>query len=87
MTFRRIRGARRTLVLALLLGSFSLLPIGAAHAAIGDDTADGWKKVLKYARCVVNVFRAVTPADIMVAVFDCGTTFLDETSGSGGGRP
>jgi hypothetical protein len=87
MTIRGFRRAPRALAVALLLGGLCLVPIRAAHAAAGDGTDEGWKKVLKYARCVFNVFRAVTPADVMVAVFDCGMTYFDEAPGSGGAKP
>jgi len=89
MTTRSIRSAHRalaTLTLVLVLG---LVLARGARAADGDgQTDEGWKKVLAFARCALNVFRAVTPTDWAVATLDCGRLMIDEPSNyPGGGQP
>ena len=64
------------------------LCVAPARAAVGDDdTSDGWKKVLAFAHCALNVFRAVTPGDWMVAALDCGRLMMEEPTYPGGGQP
>ena len=78
MNTRRIRGAPA----ALAMLSFLVLALGAparaADTSAGDDTANGWHKVLAYARCAFNVFRATDPGSWGVAFFDCARTYESE---------
>jgi len=90
MTTRSIRrrpgfaGYPASLVTLSLLAFLLAAP---ARAADPDDaTADGWKKVLSFAHCAVNVFRAVTPMDWTVAFLDCGRLLAEEPA-LPGGRP
>ena len=86
MPTRRIRGAPGVLAMLMLLALFVVAP--AARAADPDastDTANGWKKVLAYARCAFVVFIAVTPAEIGAAMFDCTRLYLSEPPLPGGG--
>lgn len=88
MDHRRTRGALVMLALAAL--SFAS-PMAApeARAAGSDspgDTAEGWKKVLAYARCAFDVFRAVTPVDWASAGFECTRLFLAEPPLTPGGE-
>lgn len=78
-------GARSNVLAALALAA--LLTVPPARAAGDDQTPDGWKKVLSFGHCAVNVFRAVTPADWAIAVFDCTRLFLEEPPLPGGGQP
>ena len=86
------RAARCTAALAALALA-ALLTVPSARAAGepaeggSDQEADGWKKVFSFGHCAANVFRAVTPADWAVAVFDCTRLFLEESPLPGGGRP
>jgi hypothetical protein len=81
MITRSIRGAPVALVALVLAASLCAQP---ARAADGEETDDGWKKVLKYARCAFNVFHAVTPTDWMVAAVDCGRLMMEEPAAPGG---
>jgi len=81
---RSIRGAPAALVTFTLALSLCVAP---ARAAGGDDTDEGWKKVLSFARCALNVFRAMTPTDWMVATLDCGRLMMEEPTYPGGGQP
>ena len=84
MMTRSTRGPAALVALALAAS----LCVSPARAAVGDDGgAEGWKKVLAFARCAINVFRAVTPTDWMVATIDCGRLMLDEPTYPGGGNP
>lgn len=91
MTTRRSRGALATLSLrfATLLAVVTLLVVApAARAADPDapgDTADGWRKVLAYARCALLVFFAGTPIEWSAAFADCSHTYTAEAAGPGGG--
>jgi hypothetical protein len=83
MSTRRTRGAYVLLAAAMLS-----LAAPVAHAEDPDgsgDTADGWKKVLAYAGCAINVFRAITPVDWVVAMSGCTKLFLDEPPLTSGG--
>ena len=84
MTSRNIRGVAAVLAILTLTASFLVAP---ARAAAGDDADDGWKKVLSFARCAINVFRAITPTDWMIATIDCGRLMIDEPTYPGGGQP
>jgi len=64
----------------------ALLAVPARAADPDDVTAEGWKKVLSFAHCAINVFRAVTPADWTVAFIDCGRLLAEEPT-MPGGRP
>ena len=90
MTTRSIRGgpgsAGSTATLVAIALTVSLLA-PPARAASGGDTDEGWKKVVAFARCAVNVFRAVTPADWTVAFLDCTRLYLEEPALPGGGQP
>lgn len=57
----------------------------AADSATGDNTAEGWKKVVAYAGCAFGVFRAVTPVDWAGAMLACSKLFLDEPASPNGG--
>ena len=91
MTTHSIRcgpgSAGRPAALAMLMLTAALLvpPARAADAATDGGTAEGWKKVLAFAHCAANVFRAATPADWAVAFTDCGRLFLEEPPWPGGG--
>ena len=87
MLTRRIRGAPGALAMLVLLTSLLVTPARAGDQVQGDDTDDGWKKVLAYGRCALNVFRAVTPVDWTVAFLDCGRLYLEESPTPVGGRP
>ena len=92
MRTRSIRGRPVVTGLAPLLVTLALavalLAAPARAADPGDgQTDEGWKKVLAYARCAINVFRAVSPTDWMVATIDCGRLMLDEPTYPGGGQP
>jgi len=86
MNTRGIRGRPGFAGAAALVMLSLTLSLGAppARADGGDDTADGWKKVIAFARCALNVFRAVTPTDWMVAAADCGRLVLEEATWPGG---
>jgi len=86
MNTRGIRGRPGFAGAAALVMLTLTLSLGAqpARADGGDDTADGWKKVIAFARCALNVFRAVTPTDWMVAATDCGRLVLEEPTWPGG---
>jgi len=81
---RSIRGRPAAIVTLALVLSMCVQP---ARAAGGDDTDEGWKKVLSFARCALNVFRAMTPTDWMVATLDCGRLMMEEPTYPGGGQP
>ena len=87
MNTRGIRGwsgpAGPAVALVMLSLTLSLCA-PPAHADGGDETADGWKKVLAFARCAISVFRAVTPTDWLVATVDCGRLVLEEPTWPGG---
>lgn len=86
MTTRKTRGAPGALAMLTLL--FLLMVAPAARAADPDtssDGADGWKKVVAYARCAFLVFAATTPTDWAVAVTDCTRLYLAEPPAPGGG--
>ena len=91
MLTRRIRGGpgvagyRAALVMLALAAALQAAPARASEA--DDHTADGWIKVVRFARCSFHVFRAITPTDWMVAVIDCGRLFLEEPPLPGGGQP
>jgi hypothetical protein len=77
-----VAGYRAALVALALAASFHVAP---ARASAGDDvSAEGWKKVLSFARCAFHVFRAITPTDWMVASIDCSRLFLEEPPLPGG---
>ena len=87
MSTRGIRGRTgftRPAVALVMLSLTLLLGAQPARADGADDTADGWKKVLAFARCAVNVFRAITPTDWIVATIDCGRLVLEEPTWPGG---
>ena len=66
MTTRKTRGAPGALAMLTLLLLLVVAP--AARAADPDappDTADGWRKVIAYARCAFLVFAAATPTDTL----------------------
>ena len=84
MMTRSIRGAPVSFVAFALALSLLVQP---ARASGGDDTDEGWKKVLAFARCALNVFRAMTPTDWMVATLDCGRLMMEEPTYPGGGQP
>jgi hypothetical protein len=84
MISRRIRGALAALT---LLAGLLVAPARADDAAADDDAANGWKKVVAYAHCAVNVFRAVTATDWVVAFLDCTRLYLEESPAPTGGRP
>jgi hypothetical protein len=48
------------------------------------DTDDGWRKVLAYGRCALQVFGAVTPPQWGAAFLDCARLFLAEPPLPGG---
>ena len=73
-----VRRAPRAPVLLTLLLLLCVSPATRAAESGTDTTADGWKKVFAYARCALEVWKAVTPADWTLAFLDCGHTFLDE---------
>lgn len=78
MTFTR---NRRRHAAALLTMSAFLAFAPCALAAEPDeppDTDDGWRKVIAYSRCAVQVFFASTPVQWSAAFFDCARTFLAE---------
>jgi hypothetical protein len=81
---RSNRGTAAALVTLSLTAALLVAPARAAEP--GDDTSDGWKKVLSFAHCAVNVFRAVTPTDWTIAFLDCSRLFMEEPPlpGSGG---
>jgi hypothetical protein len=91
MLTRRIRGGpggagyRAALVMLALAASLHVAPARASEA--DEHTADGWKKVISFARCSFHVFRAITPTDWMVAAIDCSRLFLEEPPLPGGGKP
>ena len=91
MLTRRIRcgpgvaGYRAALVVLTLAAALHAAPARASE--VDDYATDGWKKVLSFARCSFHVFRAITPADWMVAFFDCSRLFLEEPPLPGGGQP
>ena len=85
MTTRRTRGAPSALALLTLLALLVVAPAARAEADAPPDTDAGWRKVLAYARCAFDVFRAVTPADWSLAVFECSRLYLDEPPLTGGG--
>ena len=85
MTTRNIRGAPAA-ILTLSLLAMSLAPRQAA-AASDDPVDEGWRKVVSFAHCALNVFRAVTPADWTLAFVDCGRLYLEEAPFPGGGKP
>ena len=85
MKTRGIRGRTGLAGPAVALVMLSLsLCAQPARADGGDETADGWKKVLAFARCAVSVFRAITPTDWIVATVDCGRLVLEEPTWPGG---
>ena len=83
MTTRRIRGAPGALATLALLALVLVAPARAADSAEDGDTEDGWKKVIAYARCAFNVFRAVGPTGWSVAFFDCTRLYMSEPPGGG----
>lgn len=86
MTTRRNRGAPGAFAMLLLLAVLVAAP--AARAADPDsptDTAEGWKKVVSYARCAFLVFLAATPEQWGTAFFDCSRQFIAETPAPAGG--
>jgi hypothetical protein len=80
----RARGGPRSPAALVPLALALVLCVQPARAASDEDTADGWKKVIAYARCALNVFRAVTPTDWTVAFLDCGRLYLEEPTLPGG---
>ena len=86
MTTRKTRGAPGALAMLTLL--VLLIAAPAARASDPDapsDGADGWKKVVAYARCAFLVFAAATPTDWAVAITDCTRLYLEESPAPGGG--
>ena len=73
-------------LVALALAAQLAAPARAADPGDGQ-TVEGWKKVLSFARCALNVFRAMTPTDWMVATLDCGRLMMEEPTYPGGGQP
>ena len=82
---RGTRGAPSALALLTLLALLVVAPAARAEADAPPDTDTGWRKVLSYARCAFEVFRAVTPAEWSVAFFDCSRLYLSEPPLTGGG--
>ena len=84
----RIRNRRRAHATALLtlLSCLALAPHAlAADPDWPDESDTGWRKVLAYSRCALQVFSAVTPPQWGAAVLDCTRLFLSEPApGSGG---
>jgi hypothetical protein len=84
-------GARSKVLAALALAALLTVPparaAGAPAEGGSDQPPEGWKKVLAFGHCAANVFRAVTPADWAIAVFDCTRLFLEEPPLPGGGQP
>ena len=85
MIIRRIRGAPRALALLTLLALLVVAPVRAFQPVPVGDTADGWKKVLEYARCAVLVYTAVVPAAVIGAILACHATFEAEPPINWGG--
>ena len=86
MTTRRTRGAPGALASLMLLALLIAAPAArAAEPDVPPDTADGWKKVVSYARCAFLVFVATSPTDWATAFFDCSRTFAAEPAAPGGG--
>ena len=86
MTTRKTRGAPGALAMLTLLLLLVVAP--AARAADPDappDTADGWRKVIAYARCAFLVFAAATPTDWAAAISDCTRLYVEESPAPGGG--
>lgn len=75
---RKRRPSRMPAALVL----FALLAMSPAAGAADPDwpgeTDEGWRKVIAYARCALEVFGAVSPAQWTGAILDCGRQFLDE---------
>ena len=83
MSTRRTRGVCVLLALAALT---AVAPIArAADPDAPTDTADGWKKVLAYANCAFQVFRAITPTDWVAAGISCTRLFIAESPVNAGG--
>ena len=78
MSIRFIRRALRAPAFLALLLLLCVAPATRAAETDPEPTADGWRKVLAYARCAFEMFKAITPTDWGAAFFDCGRTFLDE---------
>jgi hypothetical protein len=79
---------RRVCAAALLLLLMSTLAPSRAVAGDpdwADDTADGWRKMVAYGRCALQVFAAVTPVQWAAAFMDCGRLYLDEPASPAGG--
>jgi len=75
-------------VSALFLLTFLALAPPAARAGDPDwpdDAEAGWRKVIAYGRCALQVFVAVTPAQWSAAFMDCGRLYLDEPPAPMGG--
>jgi hypothetical protein len=90
MTTRSIRGGPGLAGCPAVIVTLSLiaaLHASPARAEVSDDTEDGWKKVLAFARCAAHVFRAITPVDWTVAFLDCGRLYMEEPPVPGGGQP
>lgn len=80
MSIRFIRRAPRAPAFLALLLLLSVVPATRAAESNTEPTAEGWRKVLAYARCAFEVFKAVTPVDWGTAFLDCSRTILDESS-------
>jgi hypothetical protein len=85
MLIHRIRGAPRALATIVLLVACLAAPARALDARPLDDTEEGWKKVVAYARCALIVFAAVFPGGAVAAFFGCERTFEAEPPINWGG--
>lgn len=86
MSVHRGPWARRSAVLLLVTSLAFAIPVAHANesgAPIED--AEGWRKVIAYAACAWQVFRALTPADVATASLMCGRLLLEEPPTPNGG--
>jgi len=82
-----LRRRARAVSALFLLSCIALAPptARAGDPDWPDDADAGWRKVIAYGRCALQVFIAVTPAQWSAAFMDCGRLYLDEPSAPMGG--
>jgi len=79
MSFTRKRSRRHVTALLSLWAFLAFAPCALAADPDGlDDTGDGWRKVIAYARCALNIAVAVTPPQWAAALLDCGRLYVNE---------
>jgi len=82
---RRARAAPALFLLMLIALALAPSAARAGDPDWPDDAEAGWRKMIAYGRCALQVFVAVTPAQWSAAFMDCGRLYLDEPPAATGG--